>query len=121
MAGMAGTPGAYSDQPVVLDVQDLRTHFHTDAGVARAVDGISFSIRAGECVALVGESGCGKSVTSLTVMRLLAMPPARVASGTIMLNGVNLLNVPEEEMCAIRGKEIGMIFQEPQSALNPVF
>ena len=80
---MAATPGAFSDQPVVLDVQDLRTHFHTDAGVARAVDGISFNIRAGECVALVGESGCGKSVTSLTVMRLLAMPPARIASGTV--------------------------------------
>jgi len=105
----------------LLTVRDLRTHFHTDAGVARAVDGISFDIKRGECVALVGESGCGKSVTSLTIMRLLAMPPARIPTGQILFQGRDLLKLGEEEMCAVRGKEIAMIFQEPQSALNPVF
>lgn len=99
----------------------LRTHFHTDAGVARAVDGVSFSIRRGECVALVGESGCGKSVTSLAIMRLLLAPPARIAGGEIVFKGRDLLALSEEEMCGVRGKEIGMIFQEPQTALNPVF
>jgi oligopeptide/dipeptide ABC transporter ATP-binding protein len=109
-----------STEPL-LDVQDLRTHFHTDAGVARAVDGISFDIKRGECVALVGESGCGKSVTSLSIMRLLAMPPARMPSGKILFKGRDLARISEEEMCAVRGKEVAMIFQEPQSALNPVF
>jgi oligopeptide/dipeptide ABC transporter ATP-binding protein len=107
-------------QPI-LTISDLRTHFHTDAGVARAVDGISFDIKPGECVALVGESGCGKSVTSMTIMRLLAMPPARIASGRILFDGRDLLTLTEKQMCNIRGKEIAMIFQEPQSALNPVF
>ncbi|HYG74135.1 MAG TPA: ABC transporter ATP-binding protein [Planctomycetota bacterium] len=106
---------------LLLDVKDLRTHFHTDAGVARAVDGISFNIKRGECVALVGESGCGKSVTSLTVMRLLAMPPARIPTGQILFEGRDLLKLSEEEMCMVRGRDIAMIFQEPQSALNPVF
>jgi ABC-type dipeptide/oligopeptide/nickel transport system ATPase component len=109
------------DNDVLLDVHDLRTHFHTDAGVARAVDGISFNIKRGECVALVGESGCGKSVTSLTIMRLLPSPPARIASGHIKFKGRDLAHLSEDEMCAVRGKEIAMIFQEPQSALNPVF
>jgi peptide/nickel transport system ATP-binding protein len=119
MADSNGRDGG--DDRILLDVKDLRTHFYTDAGIARAVDGISFNIRAGECVALVGESGCGKSVTSLTLMRLLPMPPARIPTGEILLDGRNLLNLPEHEMCAMRGKEIAMIFQEPQSALNPVF
>jgi peptide/nickel transport system ATP-binding protein len=105
----------------LLSVRNLRTHFDTDAGVARAVDGISFDIAQGECVALVGESGCGKSVTSLTIMRLLPTPPARIASGTIQFEDRNLLDLPERQMCGVRGAEIAMIFQEPQSALNPVF
>jgi oligopeptide/dipeptide ABC transporter ATP-binding protein len=112
-------PGPASN--VLLEVRDLRTHFHTDAGVARAVDGISFDIGKGECVTLVGESGCGKSVTSLTIMRLLAMPPARIAGGTILFKGRNLLELTDAAMCAVRGREIAMIFQEPQTALNPVF
>ncbi|MCY3023986.1 MAG: ABC transporter ATP-binding protein [Planctomycetota bacterium] len=105
----------------LLDVHNLRTYFHTDAGVARAVDGVSFAIRRGECLALVGESGCGKSVTSLTIMRLLQTPPARVAGGEVVFKGCDLLRLSEEEMCAVRGSGVAMIFQEPQSALNPVF
>jgi oligopeptide/dipeptide ABC transporter ATP-binding protein len=105
----------------ILDVRDLRTHFDTDAGTARAVDGISFSIGAGECVALVGESGCGKSVTSMSIMRLLPSPPARVASGEILFESRDVLKYSADEMCSLRGKDIAMIFQEPQSALNPVF
>ena len=105
----------------LLSVRDLRTYFDTDAGIARAVDGISFDIEQGECVALVGESGCGKSVTSLTIMRLLPIPPARIADGEIQFADRMLLEVEERDMCAIRGQEIAMIFQEPQSALNPVF
>jgi oligopeptide/dipeptide ABC transporter ATP-binding protein len=105
----------------LLEVRNLRTHFHTDAGVARAVDGVSFSIGRGECVALVGESGCGKSVTSMTIMRLLQMPPARIASGEVLFKGRDLIALSDEEMCHVRGKEIAMVFQEPQSALNPVF
>ncbi|HYF48395.1 MAG TPA: ABC transporter ATP-binding protein [Planctomycetota bacterium] len=104
----------------LLDVRDLQTHFHTDAGVARAVDGISFDIKQGECVALVGESGCGKSVTSLSIMRLLPSPPAQT-TGTITFAGKNILDLSEEQMCSTRGAQIAMIFQEPQSALNPVF
>jgi len=108
------------DMPI-LDVRDLRTHFDTDAGTARAVDGVSFHIATGECVALVGESGCGKSVTSMSIMRLLPTPPARIASGQILFEGRNLLDLQPRDMCGVRGREIAMIFQEPQSALNPVF
>ncbi len=105
----------------LLQVQNLHTHFKTDAGVARAVDGITFDIKKGECVALVGESGCGKSVTSFTIMRLLPMPPAMIPEGQVLFKGRDLAKLSESEMCKIRGREIGMIFQEPQSALNPVF
>ncbi|HLX60915.1 MAG TPA: ABC transporter ATP-binding protein [Planctomycetota bacterium] len=105
----------------LLQVNNLHTHFRTDAGVARAVDGITFDIKEGECVALVGESGCGKSVTSYTIMRLLSMPPAFIPEGQVLFRGRDLARVPDDEMCSIRGREIGMIFQEPQSALNPVF
>src|SRR5579862_2603826 len=106
---------------ILLQVNNLHTHFRTDAGVARAVDGITFDIKEGECVALVGESGCGKSVTSYTIMRLLSMPPAFIPEGQVLFRGRDLARVPDDEMCSIRGREIGMIFQEPQSALNPVF
>jgi oligopeptide/dipeptide ABC transporter ATP-binding protein len=105
----------------LLQVQNLHTHVKTDAGVARAVDGITFDIKKGECVALVGESGCGKSVTSYTIMRLLSMPPAFIPQGQVLFKGRDLARIPDNEMCQIRGREIGMIFQEPQSALNPVF
>ncbi len=105
----------------LLQVQNLHTHFKTDAGVAKAVDGITFDIKKGECVALVGESGCGKSVTSYTIMRLLPMPPAMIPEGQVLFKGRDLARLSEAEMCRVRGREIGMIFQEPQSALNPVF
>ncbi len=105
---------------VLLDVRDLRTHFHTSAGVIRAVDGVSWDVRKGETVALVGESGCGKSVSALSVMRLVSAPAGRIVDGEILFKGRNLLALSEEEMRRVRGREIGMIFQEPMTSLNPV-
>jgi peptide/nickel transport system ATP-binding protein len=105
---------------VLLDVRDLHTHFTTSAGVVRAVDGVSWDVQAGETLALVGESGCGKSVSALSVMRLVAPPAGRIVSGQILFKGRDLLTLSEEEMRRIRGREIGMIFQEPMTSLNPV-
>jgi oligopeptide/dipeptide ABC transporter ATP-binding protein len=105
---------------VLLDVRGLRTHFHTSVGVIRAVDGVSWDVRKGETVALVGESGCGKSVSALSVMRLVAQPAGRIEAGEIVFKGRNLLALSEEEMRQVRGREIGMIFQEPMTSLNPV-
>jgi oligopeptide/dipeptide ABC transporter ATP-binding protein len=105
----------------LLEVRDLRTYFHTDEGLVKAVDGVSFDLNAGETLALVGESGSGKSVTSLSVLRLVAMPPGRHAGGGIRFRGRDLLALPENEMRAIRGREISMIFQEPMTSLNPVY
>jgi len=105
---------------VLLDVRGLRTQFHTKAGVVRAVDGVSWNVREGETVALVGESGCGKSVSALSVMRLVSAPAGRIVEGEILFKGRNLLDLPEEEMRKVRGREIGMIFQEPMTSLNPV-
>jgi peptide/nickel transport system ATP-binding protein len=104
----------------LLEVDGLRTHFFTRDGVVRAVDGVSFSIQPGETLALVGESGCGKSVTSLSIMRLIASPPGRVVGGTIRFDGRDLLGLTEPEMRRVRGNEISMIFQEPMTSLNPV-
>src|SRR5919204_4243902 len=105
----------------LLSVSDLRTYFYTDAGVARAVDGVSFTVAARETVGIVGESGCGKSVTSLSILRLIA-PPGRIEPGSrIEFEGRDLLALPEPDMRAIRGNRAAMIFQEPMSALNPVF
>jgi peptide/nickel transport system ATP-binding protein len=104
----------------LLEVRDLRTQFHTDDGVVRAVDGVSFGLRAGETLAVVGESGSGKSVTSLSIMRLVASPPGRITGGQVLFRGRDLLAIGEAEMRAVRGREISMIFQEPQTALNPV-
>jgi oligopeptide/dipeptide ABC transporter ATP-binding protein len=105
---------------VLLEVRNLRTHFHTSAGVIRAVDGVSWDVRKGETVALVGESGCGKSVSALSVMRLVSAPAGRIVGGEILFKGRNLLSLSEEEMRRVRGREIGMIFQEPMTSLNPV-
>ncbi len=104
----------------VIDVADLKTYFHTEEGVVRAVDGVSFRIEAGRTLGIVGESGSGKSVTSLSIMRLLASS-AEIESGRIALLGRDLVRLPEPEMRSIRGKEISMIFQEPMTSLNPVF
>jgi len=104
----------------LLDVQDLRTYFHTRHGVVKAVDGVSFHVNRGEIVGLVGESGSGKSVTSLSLMRLVA-PPGRTESGRVIFDGVDLLQLPREQMMRIRGDRISMIFQQPTSSLNPVF
>jgi peptide/nickel transport system ATP-binding protein len=104
----------------LLEVQDLKTHFFTRDGVVRAVDGGSFSIQPGETLALVGESGCGKSVTSLSIMRLIASPLGRVVGGSIRFDGRDLLGLSEPGMRKVRGNEISMIFQEPMTSLNPV-
>ncbi len=103
----------------LLEVRNLRTEFATRAGVVRAVDDVSFSVGAGETVALVGESGCGKSVTALSVMRLVPGPTGRIAGGVVRFRDRDLLALPEEEMRAVRGREIAMIFQEPMTSLNP--
>ena len=111
--------GAESAAPL-LDVQGLKTYFFTRDGVVRAVDGVSFSVGRGETLAIVGESGCGKSVTSLSILRLIASPPGRTVEGSVMFEGRNLLDLPEPEMRKIRGDAISMIFQEPMTSLNPV-
>jgi oligopeptide/dipeptide ABC transporter ATP-binding protein len=105
----------------LLEVRDLQTHFFTDDGVVRAVDGVSFAIEAGETLAVVGESGSGKSVTSLSILRLIADPPGRIVGGSIHFRGRDLAKLNGPEMRAIRGKEISMIFQEPMTSLNPVY
>jgi len=105
----------------LLDIRRLRTHFKTPQGTVRAVDDVSLTVAAGEVLGIVGESGCGKSVLSLSILRLLPMPPAIIAGGQILFNGQDLLNASTEEIRRIRGNRISMIFQEPMSALNPVF
>jgi peptide/nickel transport system ATP-binding protein len=103
----------------LLEVERLQTHFGTPDGVVRAVEGVSFQIDAGETVAIVGESGCGKSVTSMSILRLIQEPPGKIA-GSIRFEGRELLELPETEMRTIRGNAISMIFQEPMTSLNPV-
>src|SRR5271168_2378801 len=103
----------------LLEVENLQTHFATPDGVVRAVEGLSFQIDAGETVAIVGESGCGKSVTSMSILRLIQEPPGRIA-GRVMFQGRDLLALSDAEMRKIRGKDISMIFQEPMTSLNPV-
>jgi oligopeptide/dipeptide ABC transporter ATP-binding protein len=109
-----------TDTRPLLEVKGLKTYFYTEDGIVRAVDGVDFEVLPGEVLGLVGESGCGKSVTSLSIMRLISRP-GRVDAGEILLDGENLLNFPEEEMIKVRGNRISMIFQQPQTALNPVF
>jgi oligopeptide/dipeptide ABC transporter ATP-binding protein len=105
----------------ILEIKDLRTYFFTYEGVAKAVDGISYQLAKGEPLGVVGESGCGKSVTALSVLRLIPVPPGRVVGGEILFKGRNLLGLSEDEMRKIRGNRISMIFQEPMTSLNPVF
>jgi len=105
----------------LLSVEDLCTYFYTDDGVVKAVDGVGFEIGQGQTVCLVGESGCGKSVTALSILRLIPAPPGKIAQGRIFFNGRDLLGLSEADMRSIRGNEIAMIFQEPMTSLNPVF
>ena len=104
----------------ILEVEDLRTYFYTRDGVVRSVDGVSFSVSEGETLAIVGESGCGKSVTSLSILRLIASPPGKIVSGSIRFHGKDLLGFSDAQMRDIRGDKISMIFQEPMTSLNPV-
>jgi oligopeptide/dipeptide ABC transporter ATP-binding protein len=108
------------EKQTLLEIKKLKTHFFTEDGVVHAVDGVDLTIRSGEILGLVGESGCGKSITSLSIMRLIA-PPGKVLEGEILLDGQDLLKLPESEMMKVRGNRISMIFQQPQTALNPVF
>jgi peptide/nickel transport system ATP-binding protein len=104
----------------ILEVDDLRTHFFTRDGVVRAVDGVSLSLERGETLGVVGESGCGKSITALSILRLIPMPPGRFVSGAVRFEGRDLLTVSERAMRTLRGNDISMIFQEPMTSLNPV-
>ena len=104
----------------LLEIEDLQTHFFTSAGVVKAVDGVSYTVDEGETVAVVGESGCGKSVTAMSILRLIPWPPGKIIGGKINFDGQDLLQLSEEEMRNIRGRDIGMIFQEPMTSLNPV-
>jgi oligopeptide/dipeptide ABC transporter ATP-binding protein len=106
---------------ILLTVRGLRTYFDTEEGVVRAVDGVSFAVPRGRTFALVGESGCGKSVTAYSILRLLLMPPARIAGGHVLMEGQDLLALSDKQMQRIRGRRISMIFQEPMTSLNPVF
>ena len=105
----------------LLKVRDLRTSFFTGRGVVKAVDGVSFEIGAGETLGLVGESGCGKSMTALSIMRLVPRPQGRIVGGEVIFEGRNLCELSEKELCRIRGAKIGMVFQEPMSLLNPLY
>ena len=104
----------------LLEVKDLRVYFHTDDGVLKAVDGVSFQIQAGATLGIVGESGCGKSVTAFSILRLLPSPPARYEGGEIIFRGEDLLGKTEDELRRVRGNQISMVFQEPMSSLNPI-
>ena len=106
--------------PPLLEVRDLHTEFRTGAGLVRAVDGISYTVEAGETVAIVGESGSGKSVEALSILRLIPNPPGRIVSGEVLFDGRDLRKLSEEQMRAVRGRDIGMVFQEPMTSLNPV-
>src|SRR5690348_13954614 len=117
---MTAAHGMKANADALLEVDDLKTYFFTRDGVVRAVDGVSFSVSRGEVLAIVGESGCGKSVTSLSIMRLVASPPGRTVRGRVLFEGRDLLGLPEPEMRKVRGNAISMIFQEPMTSLNPV-
>ena len=110
-----------SNSTPVLDVQDLRTYFHTRSGLVKAVDGVSFSVSRGETLGIVGESGSGKSITALSIMRLLPQPAGRIAGGRVMLAGEDLLTKSEAEMQSIRGSRVSMILQDPMTSLDPLF
>jgi oligopeptide/dipeptide ABC transporter ATP-binding protein len=114
--GNRGTP----PPETLLEIDNLQTHFFTPSGVVRAVDGVSYAVHVGETLGVVGESGCGKSVTALSILRLVADPPGRIVGGAVRFGGTNLLELSEAEMEAVRGNDISMIFQEPMTSLNPL-
>jgi oligopeptide/dipeptide ABC transporter ATP-binding protein len=115
-----GEPAAMPGR-TILQIEDLQTHFFLGVGTVRAVDGVSYALRSGETLGVVGESGCGKSVAALSILRLVANPPGRIVGGAIRFEGKNLLELGDAEMERIRGNEISMIFQEPMTSLNPLF
>jgi len=110
-----------TQESAILQLSNLQTYFYTDEGVAKAVDGIDYVVNQGETLGVVGESGCGKSVTALSIMRLIPEPPGKIVGGEIWFNGQNLLTLSPQEMRKVRGNKISMIFQEPMTSLNPVF
>lgn len=112
---------AESQAEVLLELKELRTYFKTDEGLAKSVDGVSYKILKGKTLGVVGESGCGKSVTAMSILRLIPMPPGQIAGGQILLEGRDLVPISEDEMRKIRGNQIAMIFQEPMTSLNPVY
>jgi oligopeptide/dipeptide ABC transporter ATP-binding protein len=119
-AARGGARTARDGKPL-LQIEDLKTYFRTDEGVVKAVDGVSYEAHPGETVGIVGESGCGKSVTALSIMRLIPMPPGEIAGGRILFDGEDLVHLSDRRMRQVRGGKIGMIFQEPMTSLNPVF
>jgi oligopeptide transport system ATP-binding protein len=108
------------DQPL-LEVKDLRVRFHTDDGLVKAVNGVSYTMQEGETLGVVGESGCGKSVHALSIMRLIPIPPGQIESGQVIFNGVDLLQISRDAMRRIRGADVAMVFQDPMTSLNPVY
>ena len=104
----------------LLEVKDLRTYFYTQEGTVKAVDGTSYVVEEGETLGLVGESGCGKSVSALSILRLIPQPPGKIVSGEIIFQGRDILKLDEDEIRKVRGNEIAMVFQEPMTSLNPV-
>ena len=115
-----GAEPGFMPAETILEIDNLQTYFFAPSGVVRAVDGVSYAVRSGEILGVVGESGCGKSVTALSILRLVADPPGRIVGGTIRFAGTNLLELRESEMEGIRGNDISMIFQEPMTSLNPL-
>lgn len=105
----------------LIEVKNLKTYFYTDDGVVKAVDGVDFSVDAGKTIGIVGESGCGKSITAMSILRLIPDPPGKIVSGEVLFNGKDLIKVSDKEIRSIRGNDISMIFQEPMTSLNPVF
>ena len=120
LAAETRAPAAAADSAPLLEIDGLKTHFFTRDGIVRAVDGVSYSIKPGETLAVVGESGCGKSVTALSILRLIRWPPGRIVAGAIRFRGTDLASLSDAEMRRIRGNEISMVFQEPMTSLNPV-
>jgi len=106
--------------PLLLQVKNLRTHFYTEEGLVKAVDGVTYDVQEGETLALVGESGCGKSVSALSLLKLIPIPPGRIVAGEVLFEGEDLMKLNEDELRKIRGNRISMVFQEPMTSLNPV-